>query len=191
MACEEWMSDPVLRRQTAGGRRQMWAALLVITVMLLGACASVEEPADDMVPPEASRQAELTRLYDRMGVEDEAIGTAAAEKAAAGDERDHRFMASLWGTRTKSAVGARRYGAALSKAGLHQDAFDWFERAFIHVDSTDELAPWLRYEMALEYHRLGRNEDCVNLLANRMGTLPLPIELQAKYDALIEKASRG
>lgn len=185
------MRETVFRRQAAGGRRQMWAALLVVAVMLLGACASIEEPADDMVPPAANRQAELTRFYDRMGAENESIGVAAAEKAAAGDERDHRFMASLWGTRTKSAVGARRYGAALSKAGLHQEAFNWFERAFMHVDSTDELAPWLRYEMALEYHQLGRNEDCVNLLANRMGTQPLPRELQAKYDALIEKASRG
>lgn len=166
-------------------------SLTALICLLLGACASVEEPADDMVPPAATRQAELTRLYDRMGAEEESIGVAAAGKAAAGDERDHRFMASLWGTRPKSAVGARRYGTALSKAGLHQDAFNWFERAFMHVDSNDELAPWLRYEMALEYHQLGRNEDCVNLLANRMGTRPLPRELQAKYDALIEKASRG
>lgn len=166
-------------------------SLTALICLLLAACASVEEPADDMVPPDARRQAELTRLYDRMGVEDESIGTSAADKAAAGDERDHRFMASLWGTRTKSAVGARRYGAALSKAGLHQDAYDWFERAFMQVDSSDELAPWLRYEMAYEYHQLGRDEDCINLLANRMGTQPLPRELQGKYDALIQKASRG
>ena len=53
------------------------------------------------------------------------------------------------------------------------------------------MLPWLRYEMANEYYRLGRNDDAVNLLANRMSTSPLPTELKPKYDALIQKASAG
>lgn len=164
---------------------------LFALVLMLAACAGTQEPEDHMVPPSGSRQGELTRLYDRLGSESESIGVTAAESAATGDERDHRFLASLWGTRRKSAVGARRLGAAFSKAGLHDEAFDWFERAYMHVDSTDELAPWLRYEMASEYYALGRNEDCINLLANRMGTQPLPRELKSKYDELIAKAARG
>jgi tetratricopeptide (TPR) repeat protein len=165
--------------------------LLLAFSLVLAACTGTQEPEDHMIPPDAGRQAELTRLYDRMGSETESIGVSAAQSAAAGDERDHRYMASLWGTRKKSAIGARRLGAALSKAGHHQQAFDWFERAYMHVDSTDELAPWLRYEMASEYHALGRNEDCINLLANRMGTQPLSRDLKSKYDDLIAKASRG
>jgi hypothetical protein len=165
--------------------------LLLAFALVLAACAGTQEPDDNMVPPDAGRQAELTRLYDRMGSETESIGVSAAGTAAAGDERDLRFMGSLWGTRKKSAIGARRFGTALSKAGHHQQAFDWFERAYMHVDSTDELAPWLRFEMASEYHALGRNEDCINLLANRMGTQPLPRDLKSKYDELIAKASRS
>lgn len=165
--------------------------VLCLLTLLLVACAGTEELPDEMVPPTATRQGELTRLYDRMGSEVESIGVSAAERAADGDDRDHRFLASLWGTREKSAVGARRYGTALSKKGLHQEAFDWFERAFMHIEADDPLGAWLRYEMAWEYYRLGRKDDCVNLLANRMGTLPLPRELKDKYDDLIAKASRG
>jgi hypothetical protein len=135
--------------------------LPLLLLFLLAACTGTQEPDDSMVPPDASRQAELTRLYDRMGHETESTGVSAAETAAKGDERDQRFLASLWGTRKKSAVGARRLGTAL------------------------------RYDMASEYHALGRNEDCINLLANRMGTLPLPRELKSKYDDLISAASKG
>lgn len=164
---------------------------LLLVISLLGGCASVQEPPPEMVPPNAHRQAELTRLFDRMGAADEKVGAGAAKEAAAGDERDHRFMASLWGTRPKSAIGARRYGDALSAKGKHQEALDWFERAFMYLPAGDEMLPWLRYEMANEYYLLGRNDDAVNLLANRMGTSPLPDELQARYDALICKASAG
>lgn len=163
--------------------------LSLLAVLLMASCASIEEPADHMVPPNPKRQGELTRLFDRMGSATESIGASAAKEAASGDDRDHRFMASLWGTRPKSAVGARRYGTALSAAGKHDEAFDWFERAFMHLPAGDETLPWLRYEMANEYYLLGRNEDAVNLLANRMSTQPLPAELKPKYDALIRKAS--
>jgi hypothetical protein len=164
---------------------------LFAIVLMLAACAGTQEPEDHLVPPDASRQGELTRLYDRMGSDTESIGVGAAKSAASGDERDQRFLASLWGTRKKSALGARRLGTALSGLGHHQLAFEWFERAYMHVDSTHELAPWLRYEMALEYYALGRNDDCINLLANRMGTRPLPRELKGKYEELIAKASRS
>jgi hypothetical protein len=43
--------------------------------------------------------------------------------------------------------------------------------------------------MAQEYVALGRNQDAINLLANRMGTQPLPPELKVKYDELIRRAS--
>ena len=166
-------------------------ATLSLLLLLIVGCAGTQEPAEKLVPPDGVRQGTLTRLYDRMGVESDSVGVAAAEKITEGDDRDRRFVASLWGTRAKSAVGARRYGAALSKAGKHQEAFDWFERAFMFIESDDPLSPWLRYEMASEYHQLGRNEDCINLLANRMGTAPIPRELKNKYDELISKASRG
>lgn len=161
----------------------------LLALLLLASCASVEEPADNMVPPNAKRQGELTRLFDRMGAESESVGVAAASEAASGDDRDLRFMASLWGTRPKSAVSAKRFGEALSKNGEHEFAFDWFERAFMHLPADDEMLPYLRYDMANEYYMLGRYDDAVNLLANRLSTTPLPKALKPKYDALMKKAS--
>ena len=166
---------------------QWWACLLV--AFALAGCAGSGEPHKDMLPPGAQRQGELTRLYDRMGSDKDSIGNDAAKTAAEGDDRDRRFMASLWGTRKQSAVGARRYGHALSNKGHHEDAFDWFQRAFLYLEADHELLPWLRYEMAYEYYLLGRKEDAINLLANRMSTTPLPQELRGKYDDLIRKAS--
>ncbi len=161
----------------------------VLLLLVLPACAGTEAPPDEMLPPPPSRQAELVRIYDTMCGEAEAAASAAAKQAAAGDDKDHRFLASLWGSRPRSAPGARRLGTALSAAGHHEKAYDWFERAFLFVDAADPLLPWLRYEMAQEYVALGRNQDAINLLANRMGTAPLPPELKQKYDELIRRAS--
>lgn len=164
---------------------------LFVFALMLGACAGTDELPDELTPPSASRQSELTRIYDRMGSESESTGEEAAQSAAAGDDRDRRFMNSLWGTREKSALGARRYAAALSAKGFHEDAIDWYERAYMALDTGDEMLPYLRYDMAFEYLKLGRNDDAINLLANRMSTEPLPAELAKKYDNLIQRASRG
>jgi tetratricopeptide (TPR) repeat protein len=142
-----------------------------------------------MVPPPPSRQAVLTRLYDRLGAESATDGESAAREAAAGNDQDRRFMASLWGTRARSAIGARRFADALSRAARHQEAFDWYERAFHFVGADDPLLHWLRYEMAREYVALGRNRDAINLLGNRSGASPIPAELKPKYDELIKRAS--
>ncbi|MBZ0135345.1 MAG: hypothetical protein K8I27_03090 [Planctomycetes bacterium] len=163
--------------------------VLLLGILMLGGCAGTSGPRDELLPPGATRQGELTRLYDQMGSESDSVGVSAAQRAAEGDDRDRRFMASLWGTRRQSAMGARRYGQALSDKGHHQSAFDWFQRAFLHLEADHELLPWLRYEMAYEYYLLGRNEDAVNLLVNRMSTTPLPRKLRWKYDELIRKAS--
>src|SRR5690606_22678637 len=114
-----------------------------LLMLVLAGCAGSGNPHADMSPPGALRQGELTRLYDQMGSENEKIGVDAAKTAAEGDDRDRRFMASLWGTRRQSAEGARRYGHALSAKGQHEDAFDWFQRAFLHLEADHELLPWL------------------------------------------------
>jgi hypothetical protein len=161
----------------------------LLLLLVLPACAGTNAPPDEMLPPPPSRQSELVRIYDTMCGDDESAANAAARQAAAGDDKDHRFLASLWGSRPRSAPGARRLGAALSAGNHHQKAYDWFERAFLFVGTEDPLLPWLRYEMAQEYVALGRNQDAINLLANRMGTQPLPPELKVKYDELIRRAS--
>lgn len=165
--------------------------VMLLLMLLLAACAGTQEPPDEMLPPPPSRQSELTRLYDRLGNEQAGIGESAAKTAAEGDERDRRFMSSLWGTRTRSALGARRFATALAAKSLHQDALDWFERGYHAIDGDDELLAWLRYEMAVEYVALGRNQDAINLLGNRLGTSPLPTDLKRKYDELIQRASKG
>lgn len=171
-------------------RELLSVSLTWFAALLLLACTSTHEPPDEMLPPSPARQTELTQLYDQLGHENARIADAAARQAAGGDDRDRRFMASLWGTRTKSAQGARRYAHALAGKGMHQDAYDWFERAFYEA-ADEEMLAWLRYEMAQQLVSLGRNEDAINLLANRMGTTPLPAELKVKYDELINQAARG
>lgn len=177
-------------KRTSSKRATVKTSLaLLLLVLFLAACSGTQEPPDEMLPPPPTRQSELTRLYDRLGHEQAGIGEGAAKTAADGDDRDRRFMASLWGTRTRSALGARRFATALAAKALHQDALDWFERGFHAVEGDDELLAWLRYEMAVEYVALGRNQDAINLLGNRLGTTPLPTELKRKYDELIQRAS--
>jgi hypothetical protein len=164
--------------------------LPLIIGALLAACTSTQEPRPGMLPPAPGRQTDLTLLYDRMGHADETTGVSAAREAASGDSTERRFMASLWATRTRSAIGARRFADALSRSSLHQEALDWYERAYFQTENDDPMLPWLRYEMARECLELGRNEDALNLLANRMGTATLPPELAERYDALMLRASR-
>jgi tetratricopeptide (TPR) repeat protein len=157
---------------------------------LLAGCSGAEAPPEEMLPPPPSRQSDLTRLYDTMCTGEQTAAEAAARQAAAGDDTDIRFMASLWGSRPRTAEGARRFGAALARTGKHQLAYDWYERAFLFVDSDDPRIPWLRYEMAQEYVALDRKQEAINLLSNRMGTYTLPPELKQKYDELVGMASR-
>jgi len=158
--------------------------------LLLVACASSGGPNPEMLPPPPDRQSELTRLYDIMGADDEQAANRAAREAAAGDDRDRRFMANLWGTRTRSVAGARRFGHALSATGYDEEALAWFERGLLHAELDDPLAHWLRYDMARAYLTLGRRDDAVNVLMNRKGTSPLPPELREQYDALLDEAAR-
>ena len=143
-----------------------------------------------MRTPVPNRQQELTLLYDRFAHRDAEIGEAAADKAAASTKRDRRFLASLWGTRSSSAIGGRRYGGALSAARLHDEAYAWYRRAYLSLESSDELRPWLRYDMAYEFVAQNRPKEAINLLANRLGLQPLPAELKPKYNALIDRAGR-
>lgn len=158
--------------------------------LLLAACVSTTEPADELLPPPPARQAELTGLYDRMSGP-EAAALEAARKCATGDDRDRRFTDSLWGTRPKSALGARRLGNALAQVKLHEEALTWLERAYGATEADDATLAWIRYEMAVQYMQLGKRQDAINLLANRLGATPLPADLQQKVDALLNEAARG
>lgn len=159
--------------------------------LLLASCVSTQDPPDELIPPPPMRQAELTRLYDQFSAAHAATADAAVRQCAAGEDRERRFIDSLWGTRPKNAAGARRYGNALAQARLHDEALTWLDRAYGATPVSDESLAWIRYEMAQQYLALGKRDQAVQLLANRLGTTPLPADLQQKYDALIEQASRG
>lgn len=163
---------------------------LTTLCLLLVACVSTQDSPDELMPPNPARQTELTRLYDQFGGPEKAASDA-TRRAVAGDDRDRRFTDSLWGTRPKSALGARRYGNALAAGKHHAEALEWLQRAYAETPLGDESLAWIRYEMAQQYMALGKREDAVNLLANRLGATPLPAELQKKYDALIDEAARG
>ena len=133
----------------------------------------------------------MTDLYSRMASPDEATGKAAAAEGARCNDRERRFLASLWGTKSKDTLGARRFGNALGEAGKPGEGIDWLQRAYNETPVDDATLAWLRYEIAVQYVALGRNDDAVALLANRLGTTPLPDELQKKYDELIDRAALG
>ena len=164
--------------------------MLCLSLGLLAACASTSEPPPEMLPPASSRQAQLSALYDRLGADNESTGKAAATEAAKGDERDLRFMASLWGSRTRSALGARRFGDALSARANHQHAYDWYERAYLELANDDPALDWARYEMARELVNMKRGKEAITLLSNRYGTIPLPKDLAEKCNNLIREAEK-
>ncbi|MCC6464976.1 MAG: hypothetical protein IT463_06500 [Planctomycetes bacterium] len=171
--------------------RKTGGLIVLLAALLLAGCISTQEPPPEMLPPAEARQAQLTRLFDQLGSADEASAKTAAREAAGGDDRDQRFLVSLWGTRGRSPDGARRLGQALASGNRHDEALGWLERAYLALEAGDSLLPWLRYEMAREYLALGQKEHAVNLLATRLGVEPLPADLEARYDALLAEAGRG
>ncbi|MBK9974680.1 MAG: hypothetical protein IPP14_07890 [Planctomycetes bacterium] len=169
----------------------MRAMFLLAIGLLLAACVSTTETPAELLPPAPDRQSELTRLYDRLALLDASIADAAATTCAQGDDRDRRFLSSLWGTRPKNASAARRFGKALSATSHHEESLQWLERAYAETPASDDNLGWLRLEMAEQYLALGKRDEAINLLGNRLGATPLPAELQKKYDELIERASRS
>ncbi|MBE7490747.1 MAG: tetratricopeptide repeat protein [Planctomycetes bacterium] len=167
----------------------MRCVALTTLCLLLAACVSTQAPPDELLPPPAGRQAELTALYDRMSSAGDETGQAAARQGAGGDDRDRRFLDSLWGTRPKNALGARRFGNALAAINRHDEALTWLERAHATTTVGDDLA-WIRLEMARCHAALGRTDEAVALLGNRLGTTPLPPGLQQQYDRLLDDLAR-
>lgn len=173
---------PIRSSLSATGRGWL---LLLLAALLTAACAGTRDLPPGETPASADRQARLTRLFDRLAL-DESAARAAAREAASGDERDMRFLSSLWGTRSSRPVVAQRLADALDEAARHEDALVWYQRAFIALDADDARRPYLRYDLARQYVALGRRTEAVNLLVNRMSLEPLPDDLKPKYDALID-----
>jgi tetratricopeptide (TPR) repeat protein len=161
-----------------------------LPLLLLCACTSAPPLDDNTLPPSSARQSELTALFDRVGGEEKAARSAAAQ-AAKLDDRDMRFFSSLWGTRSSAPVLAWRLADALSANALHQHAFAWYQRAFSATPAHDPQRAWLRYEMAEECLALGKPQDAINLLSNRLDPSPLPDDLRARYEALLEAAAKA
>ncbi len=161
----------------------------VLAALLIGACTGTQAPPPGMLPPPPARQDLLTRLYDQMASREDQVSRQAATDAAGGSDQDFRFLASLWGTRQRSALAAWRFADALAVQGHHQTSLDWYERAYTVSDAEDPMRHTLRYHMAVQLLTLGRNQDAVDLLANRLGTHAVPPDLQARYSELIRQAA--
>jgi tetratricopeptide (TPR) repeat protein len=173
-------------------KRAWQISLSILCVsLLLAACASTREPSPDMVPPPPDRQREISSLFDRLHAEDQSVAASAADELAAGSDQDRRFVASLWATRTRHVIAARRYGQALSRAGLHEDAAEWYERGLLEGSADSEKVHWMRYELARSYVALGREADAVNMLLSHRDTTPLSQELREHYDDLLEEIKTG
>lgn len=172
--------------------KKLASLCFVLVVTLIASCSSTDDgPSNDLLPPTLDRQTELTHMYDRLGSANDVVAKASAREAASGNDRDHRFLESLWGTRELSPAGARHFGQALAKADKHQRAFDWFQRAYLALDAGDALEAWLRYEMAEQLVELGRSDDAIDLLTNRVSLDPLPVDLEGPYRELLTRASRA
>lgn len=163
---------------------------LLLPLFMIAACTSTPAPDENTLPPAPERQSTLTALFDRIGGE-ESAGRKAAGEAARLSASDHRFFASLWGTRSSEPALAWRLGDAFSDARKHDESFSWYQRAFRVVPAHDTRRAYLRYEMAEECLALGKAQDAVNLLANRLDPAPLPEDLRAKYDALLDAAAKA
>ncbi|MCC6573700.1 MAG: hypothetical protein IT462_07905 [Planctomycetes bacterium] len=163
--------------------------VLLLLSMVAAACAGTKEIPPEQTPAGADRQAELTRMFDRLPAAEPAA-RAAAKEAAAGDARDMRFLSSLWGTRSSEPLAARRFADALAEAKKHSEALVWYQRAFLALEDGDAQRAYVRYDLARQYVALGQRREAVNLLANRMSLEPLPEDLKPKYDALIADAGR-
>lgn len=168
---------------------RLTAAFFFLMALMLTACATTVEIPPEQRPVSVERQAQLTRLFDRFGIE-EAQAKAAAKEAAAGDGRDLRFLSSLWGSRSSNPAVAARFADALSEARKHEDALVWYQRAFLALAEDDPQRSYVRYDLARQYLAIGKRREAMNLLGNRLALEPLPDELRAKYDALIAEASR-
>lgn len=166
-----------------------WTSLILLA-LLCAACASSQGPADNLLPPASDKQGRLTALFDQFAGEESSARKAASE-AAGGDDRDRRFVSSLWGTRSSSPIGAWRYADALSTARHNDEAFQWYQRAFLELPSGDAQRHYLRYEMAQECMALGKPVDAIAILANRLNLDPLPEDLRIKYDALLDAAAKA
>lgn len=162
----------------------------LMLLLALAACSSAPPLDDGLIPPPAERQAQLTALFDRFAGEETGARKAATE-AAKLDARERRYLASLWGTRSSEPMGGWRFGDALFEAKQYEESFAWFQRTFLVVSAGDERRAYLRYEMARCCLALGKPQDAINLLANRLDPAPLPEELRAKYDALLDAAAKA
>ncbi|CAG1769559.1 hypothetical protein BAC2_00414 [uncultured bacterium] len=168
----------------------MKIAFPLLLLLVLAACSSTPPLDDALVPPPADRQAQLTALFDRFAGEELNARKAAAE-AARLDARDRRYLASLWGTRSSEPEAGWRFGDALAEAKIFDESFAWYQRTFMVVPATDARRSYLRYEMARCCLAMGKPQDAINLLANRLDPAPLPEELKAKYDALLDAAAKA
>lgn len=165
-------------------------ACSLLLLLALAGCSSTPAPDDSLIPPSPDRQSQLTTLFDRFSGED-SVGRKAAAEAARLDVRERRYFGSLWGTRSSEPMTGWRLGDALSDAKLFEEAFEWYQRAFLVVPAADPRRSYLRYEMARCCLALGKPQDAINLLANRVDPAPLPEELRAKYEALLDAASKA
>jgi tetratricopeptide (TPR) repeat protein len=165
-------------------------ACSLLLLLALAACSSTPAPDDNLMPPPADRQSQLTALFDRFSGED-SVGRKAATEAARLEARERRYFTSLWGTRSSDPAAGWRLGDALAEARIFDEAFEWYQRAFLVIPSRDSRRSYLRYEMARCCLALGKPQDAINLLANRIDPAPLPEELRAKYDALLDAAAKA
>jgi len=184
-------------------------AVLLLTCLgavALGSCTPSHNPqVATGVVASREREIELARLFDQVSSPNLEAATSAADEIAQLPREELASVAAFWGVRTNDPVVAIRIGDALGALAeetetsepatiLARNAIEWLRRAQARIDQHSDFitAAGVRLLMARAWAVQGRTDEALELLLNRLDPRPLPVELEAQYEAMIASlAARG
>jgi len=147
----------------------------------------------------------LEKLYDATSSADSELAWAAAKDIADLPATDLAKISVYWGVRGRNPEAARLIGDALEAkaeavavgssggtvpteaARLANESLEWMRRALGEINPHKDYvtAAYYRLVMARAFLVLGRGAEAFELLANRLDTRPLPVEIEQAYEQLL------
>lgn len=192
------------------------AAPVLIAALALGAagCETTPDQGGGRNQPlpvgDRARDRHLESLFDATSSPDEAVAEAAANEIAGLPAGELRNFGVHWGVRGRDPVAAGRIGYALGQqaeqaavgsdgssvpaeaARLANEALVWYRRGLAELDPEKDYVTGAHYRllMARAFLVLGQGREAIELLANRLDTRPLPPELEAAYDQILDSLKK-
>lgn len=175
--------------------RNITAILCCCAALAVGACSSGPKPPEPEHGMSNSRQWELEQAFSRVASPDELTALEAAGRIAVLPEDEHNIVSGFWGRRSSNPLVARRIASECAKLPRTSAAraVAWYHRALTAMkNETDYTATaTVRLELALAYESSGDARAAVELLANRIDTRPLPVELERRYQDALAAIAAG